>query len=465
MKVKQNIFLISLAYLFYANFLLGYLWVTSLGLAFSLFISLLFLFKMGKEFAIKELILLIASGQWIVGAKIGYNIGKVHYKYYMYVEEEVYMNFVVPGVILFYIGLNLIKTNLSLNNIYDYINKNRKNVLQHAKIISVTWVISVSLGLTLGIAQLSFIFYLSNSLLYVAIAYYMCLFPQYKFKIFLFAILLMLVFSLKSGFFHDMIILASFLSFFLFYENTSFFKKMILISVGFIGLYTIQLIKFEYRSIIWETKGDVSVFSAFYTVLEQEFFSKPVYNNISAKTNEEEEDDEQSNVNTRLNQGWIISKVMENVPKNQPFLQGETIIEAIESGVLPRFLFPNKKGAEQALINFGKISGIDLRKGTSMGLSIIAEFYANYGILGGWIAMFVYGLFLTFVMKYLIHGMARSSPLIILWFILFFFQVVKAETDFIKIFNHLVKSILFFISIRFIYKSFNVELFPDTKNK
>ncbi len=412
--------------------------------------------------AIKEMIVLIAAAQWIVGAKIGYNIGKVHYKYYMYVEEEVYMSFVVPGVILFYLGLKLLKNKLDLDGITASIARNRSLVLKHAKVILWIGLGSFFLSRSLRIPQIAFILYLANSLMYIAVAHYMYLYPKQKFKIFFTTLVFMLVLSLQSGFFHDLIILASFLSFFLFYAHTSYIRKLSLISIGFISLYTIQLVKGEYRAIIWESRGEVSVFSAFYSVLEKEFFPEPSFNTINLNKNEEEE--EQSNINTRLNQGWIISKVMENVPKNQPYLHGETVVEAIESSILPRFLFPNKKGAEQALINFRKISGIDLNKGTSMGLSVIAEFYANYGVLGAWIAMLLYGLILALIIKFILVILGSNSPLILLWFVLFFFQVVKAETELIKITNHLFKAILFFISLRFLLSMLNINLFPKEQD-
>jgi hypothetical protein len=275
----------------------------------------------------------------------------------------------------------------------------------------------------------------------------------------------MLVFSLQSGFFHNLIILASFLSFFLFHKHTSFLRKLTLISLGFMSLYTIQLVKGEYRSIIWESKGDVNIFSSFYSVLEKELFSEPSYTSHSSNSRSDEE--EQNNINTRLNQGWIISKIMENVPKNQDYFEGSTITEAIESAILPRVFFPNKKGAEQAIINFKSMSGIDLNDGTSMGLSVIGEFYGNFGVVGGWIAIFLYGLILALSIKFITSALGYNSPLILFWLLLFFFQVVKAETELMKVINHIVKSILFFVALRFILRIFNIELFQyeDRKSK
>lgn len=95
--------------LFYDN-----LMVTNIGLAFSIYIFTDFISKLGKVFPIKEFIILIACIQWIVGAKISYSLGKMHHKYYMYVEEDIYMNYVVPGVIFMTIGLFIIKSNLNI---------------------------------------------------------------------------------------------------------------------------------------------------------------------------------------------------------------------------------------------------------------------------------------------------------------------------------------------------------------
>ena len=460
MNAKQNTFFISIAYLLYALVFLNYLLITAVGMSFSLFIFLTFLNKIGKELPLKEMIVLIAAAQWIVGAKIGYNIGKVHYKYYMYVDEETYMSFVIPGLILFYIGLYVLRNSLQLSEIEKLLESNRVETIRTAKNILILGLASFLISSLIRIPQISFVFYLANLLIYVAAGHYMLLYPKFRFQIFIGSIFFMLVLSLQSGFFHDLIILATFLTFLLFDKRSGYFLKLVVISLGFASLYIIQIVKAEYRSIIWEAKGDVGVFSAFYNVLEEEFAPKPTY--ITTNLNDDEAE-EQANINTRLNQGWIISKIMDNVPKNHDYFGGTTITEGIKSAILPRFLFPNKKGAEQALINFREISGIDLNKGTSMGLSVIGEFYANYGVTGAWVAMFLYGLFLSLIVKFLVHGLAGGSPLILLWFILFFFQVVKAETDFIKVINHLFKSIVFFMLLRFILRLVNFELLPKPK--
>lgn len=56
----------------------------------------------------------------------------------------------------------------------------------------------------------------------------------------------------------------------------------------------------------------------------------------------------------------------------------------MSSALIPRFLYPNKKGAgEQSRKDFIEMTGYNLSSSTSMGLSILGESYGNFGLLGG----------------------------------------------------------------------------------
>lgn len=95
----------------------------------------------------------------------------------------------------------------------------------------------------------------------------------------------------------------------------------------------------------------------------------------------------------RFNQGWIVSRIMVHVPKEEPYADGQTIADAVVFSVLPRFLFPDKgSGVSQDF--FQKYTGVTLSKGTTMGLGIIGEMYANFSFWGGIASTFVYGLLL-----------------------------------------------------------------------
>ncbi|MFT6948560.1 MAG: hypothetical protein ACJARP_002994 [Vicingaceae bacterium] len=65
--------------------------------------------------------------------------------------------------------------------------------------------------------------------------------------------------------------------------------------------------------------------------------------------NSQEALEETNKVNSRLNQGWIISKIMDNILQNEEYLGGETVIDALSTSFLPRFLFPDKKGTANGI--------------------------------------------------------------------------------------------------------------------
>jgi len=125
-------------------------------------------------------------------------------------------------------------------------------------------------------------------------------------------------------------------------------------------------------------------------------------------------------------------------PSREPFAEGETINEALRSAFMPRFLFPNKVTAGGRTY-FYRFTGRQLSDTTSMGLGLVGEAYANYGIQGGILFMFIIGLFYNWFI-FMIYRIANKHPTIIFFIPLIFLQVVKAETDFSVIINHLFKA-------------------------
>ena len=191
-------------------------------------------------------------------------------------------------------------------------------------------------------------------------------------------------------------------------------------------IVSIQTIKHSFREALSEGTGKgVSLF----TDLVQEKVIESDY--VTSETN-------LSAMVTRINQGWIIARIMSWTPSHEPFAEGETILEALKDALLPRFLFPNKVKAGGRTY-FTRFTGKDISDNTSMGLSLIGEAYANFGIGGGVFFMFLIGLFYNlFIVK--IYQIAKKHPAIIFFIPLLFLQVVKAETDFSVIINHLFKA-------------------------
>jgi hypothetical protein len=139
----------------------------------------------------------------------------------------------------------------------------------------------------------------------------------------------------------------------------------------------------------------------------------------------------------RFNQGWIISRIMTHVPTEEPYAAGQTIADAAVFSIVPRFLFPDKAtGASQDL--FQQYTGVSLPPGTTMGLGIIGEMYANFSFWGGILATFLYGLMVGAVFCFFARRALRNP----LWWAvgsIVLLPAVEPGINLEDISNHVVK--------------------------
>lgn len=144
------------------------------------------------------------------------------------------------------------------------------------------------------------------------------------------------------------------------------------------------------------------------------------------------------NMGARLNQGWIIARIIGHMPQKYEFVKGETIETALYAGLLPRVLAP-KKAVAGGRANFERFTGTELPETTSMDISLAGEGYANFGAWGGIVFLFFVGVFYNIIITKVI-AISKKYPTLVLWLPVLFFQVIKAETDFATVFNHFTKA-------------------------
>jgi len=141
----------------------------------------------------------------------------------------------------------------------------------------------------------------------------------------------------------------------------------------------------------------------------------------------------------RVNQGWIISRVMYWTPTREPYANGETLVTAVRATLVPRVIDPNKYMAGGYSF-FTRFTGMSLR-GTSMNLSPAGEMYANFGPAGGLAGVFGFALCLG-----LLYGLfARWSTDSTLWWAwapYVMLYTMQAETGIGEALNHVVRSFL-----------------------
>ena len=97
---------------------------------------------------------------------------------------------------------------------------------------------------------------------------------------------------------------------------------------------------------------------------------------------------------------YYFSHVLEYIPKVVPHENGALILRALEHTCKPRFLFPDKPGlgSNSWLINrYTPFYAATEELETSIGLSYMAEFYIDFGKIGMFVPLFLWGLLIGFV--------------------------------------------------------------------
>ena len=397
---------------------------TIIGLLALIIVAFTFLQQIGKSIPILELMLFIAGAQWILGPTIEYAAPSLHYKYYMYVPQDEYMSYVVPAYVLFSAAV------LFIIRPYKNIKMPIENLGQYEQYGLTIFLIGVffdiiggSLPGTLGF----FAFIISNFKFAGAILLY---FSDRKMlrRVFYGALVYLFISSLRKALFHDLILWSVFFYMFWAIKYRPSLKTVMLTFVaGVLSLTTLQTIKAAYRTKIWNgySGNKLELFAGLF--IDAVFLSGNNANELDGELN-----------NVRLNQGWIISAIMDEIPMRQEFLNGETIADAIVATLVPRVFVADKKEAG-GRENFRKFTGLRIEENTSMGISIIGEAYGNFKIFGGILFMGIWGLIIAKIWIYLL-ARCFKNPLLLAFIPLIFLQVIKAETELVVVLNHLVKS-------------------------
>lgn len=143
---------------------------------------------------------------------------------------------------------------------------------------------------------------------------------------------------------------------------------------------------------------------------------------------------------SRLNEGFVTSRLLAWVPTAEPYARGETIVAAMGSALLPRVLSREKYVAGGAEI-VPRFTGIKLINGTSISLSIPGEMYANFGLVGSWVGSFLFGWLLGLIYASFARR-AAASPAWWAWVPLILFGALSAEQSIGEILNSISKALV-----------------------
>lgn len=389
------------------------------SLAVFAFVMSEFIRRMDRGIPLMQITAAIATLQWLIGPTLTYYVGLVHGRYFMYVPDSVYFHYALPATCVYCVCVMSLGGSLNQRLLLGLVD--RRHFFSIGLILVVVSFASQYLAGRTP-AGLAFFFHLCSQLRYVGALYF--LFSQHKARyVFAIGACLPLFFaSAESGMFHDLILwLAMLTTFWIARHPWRMGPKLTFIVLGGVFVFTIQVIKQDYRKKLETGKNPSLVGEIIGAISEERFL----------------EEDALSLATARLNQGWIISATMMNVPYREPFARGETIKTAVLASVMPRLFFQGKKGAG-GQENFRRFTGLPIQKETSMGISPLGEAYVNFGVEGGIAFMAVFGILFSALYRFVATRVVRH-PDLIFWIPLIFYQGIKAETEMIVVLNQLVK--------------------------
>lgn len=147
------------------------------------------------------------------------------------------------------------------------------------------------------------------------------------------------------------------------------------------------------------------------------------------------------------------SATINHVTKYQKYLDGETWNNAIRHVLMPRILFPNKKGIDDSKQTM-KLTGIhlaDASQGTSISVGYMAESFADFGAFYMHFAIFFLGFLLGSIYKFLTTKAVNSLWAFAMIFPMFFLININGK-NLIKIFGNT----FYFIIVFFFLSKFAV---------
>jgi hypothetical protein len=413
-------------------------WVSYTALMISLYQFMLFFYSLGSILPFRYLLGSFMCLQMFVGPALAYNGLDEFQRGFlkMQIPENQYFAYVIPAVVMFLFGLHARAGKLKgefvdIDSVRKFTALNPNLPYIFIAIGFVSSIIAEYFGSDLG-----FVFTLLAGFKFIGVFMLVLVDKQLK------PLYLLLVFgsvilsSIGSAMFHDLLIWILFLGaiFSLKYKPSVNKKAIFVLGFTIMALF-IQLVKGDYRDATWK-EGEEGGLETFQKTIE----TKNEKNDLVSW-------EKLGESNVRINQGFIITNIMRNVPEVEPFSEGEELKQILEAAILPRILAPDKLNAGDREF-FMKWAGFRIAQGTSMGLSSVGDAYINFGVLGGAIFMFLYGMLFSEVL----NGFERYNkfyPILWLFPALVFYYPIRPDCELQTILGHLFKSVfLVFVVIQ-----------------
>jgi hypothetical protein len=380
-----------------------------------------FVKRMDQGLPLMQVAAVLAVLQWVVGPWLTYNVDFFFSTYIMRVESFTYFAYAIPGTAAFVVGLLSVGVGARQRGLLSKADRSQFVVIG---------LILATLGFAGGLAEkllpgggLTFVFYLMSQLRYVAALYFLFSGSPLRYPLAGMSLLPLLTGSAESGMFHDLMLWMGIVGCYWYaMKKHQIWLTVIFLIIGFAAGFTLQGIKKGYRD---KLRNDDKV-----SMMDE---AKDFLANRNSMFGEEN----LSNAIIRINQGWIVAAIMQNVPSSEPYAMGDTLGEALSAALIPRVIDSDKTKAG-GQVNFRRFTGLPLWDDTSMGLSLLGEAYANVGPEWGIALMLLFGGGMSLVYA-LCLSWSVTHPTFYFWIPVIFCQTIKAETDLVTVLNHITK--------------------------
>lgn len=456
MRVIQTIlspFVLSLIGLIFCLIGTGLTGLESLSVSVFIYALFNFITRLSVQFVFLDLVILIVSLIWLLAPVISYQVFNKQNKMallwdtYMKVSSDQYFSFVLPGTVLFILGL---KFPININKrIHDgqYIANAKKYLKNKGNIslvlLGIGFVITMINPFLPSLFQGVFSFF--AQLTFIGVFY--ALFSEFKYKktIVTLAFAILILQCILTGMYGELVYwsLLTFVLVIIGYRISIFSKIGYLILGSFLILF-IQSIKHEYRAKTWGSGNERGSDPGYFGQLIIERVSNPSQIFEPAAL---------FGMATRLNQGFLIAKTMNYVPRYEPFAHGETIIKSIFAAFVPRIIWPDKpeSGGRDLIVRF---LGAPKDLNYSYNLSPLGEAYVNFNKIGAVVFMFFYGMFFKWSFERILK-VALKYPSLVLWLPIFLIGPIQSmEGDVLGAINTMIKAIVFCWAMYFTFRVF-----------
>jgi hypothetical protein len=395
-----------------------------------------FILQLDERPVLLESAALIALVQLVIAPLLMYRFLENEGRYRMYVEESQYFSLAIPGVVLYMVGLfsnipyKTPRPAPTQNAVFD----------ERTGMLFIFGGVAVSLLAGYLPGDLGFLFYILSQFRYIGAIYLYQSKSPLRIPLIALALSGTMATAARYGMFHELLLWFGMLgSYWFIVKRRPISHKIAYAAIAVLLVILIQDIKAKYRE--YENTGSLSGFFSFMST--HDLFEDTETTNLFDSTV------------IRLNQGWLVSRLQYNVPANIDFAEGSTIKEALYSALVPRIL-DRAKATASGRDNLNRYSGLNLKEGTSMGMSPLGEGYVNFGGAGGMAFMFLFGLLLNFLYR-TFAGWSYSNYFFLYAMPIVFLQAIKAETESLTVFNHLSKSMIVIIAIYYFF----IRQFPS----